>query len=87
MEVITMESLDSFIIIYPLTTMVICQTSSEGKAWITAEILDTCDKRRELRKNQFKPEGSKKYKEVNNNIKRCMKKAPKKKKKMDRRTV
>ena len=45
------------------------------KPWITAEILDLCDKRRELRKTRFEPEGSEKYKEVNNNIKRCMKKA------------
>ena len=45
------------------------------KPWITAEILDLCDKRRELRKKRFEPEGSEKYMEVNNNIKRCMKKA------------
>ena len=45
------------------------------KPWITAEILDLCDKRRELRKKSFEPEGSEKYKEVNNNIKRGMKKA------------
>ena len=45
------------------------------KPWITAEILDLCDKKRELRKKRFKPAGSEKYKEVNNNIKRCMKKA------------
>ena len=45
------------------------------KPWITADILDLCDKRRELRKTRFEPEGSEKYKEVNNNIKRCMKKA------------
>ena len=45
------------------------------KPWITAEILDPCDKRRELRKKRFEPEGSEKYKEVNNNIKSCMKKA------------
>ena len=44
------------------------------KTWITAEILDLCDNRRELRKKIFEPEGSEKYKEVNNNIKRCMKK-------------
>ena len=44
------------------------------KPWITAEILDLCDNRRELRKNRFEPEGSEKYTEVNN-IKRCMKKA------------
>ena len=45
------------------------------KTWITAEILDRCDKRRELKKKRFEPEGSEKYREVNNNIKRCMKKA------------
>ena len=45
------------------------------KTWITAEILDLCDKRRELRKERFEPEGSEKYKKVNNNIKSCMKKA------------
>ena len=36
--------------------------------WITAEILDLCDKRRELREKRFETEGSEKYKEVNNNI-------------------
>ena len=53
------------------------ETASEilGKPWVTEEILDLYDKRRELRKNRFEPEGSEKYKEVNNNIKRCMKKA------------
>ena len=45
------------------------------KTCITAEILDLYDKRRELRKKRFEPEGSEKYKEVNNNRKRCMKKA------------
>ena len=33
------------------------------------------DKRRELRKKRFRPEGSEKYTEVDNNIKKCMKKA------------
>ena len=45
------------------------------KPWITAEILNLCDKRRELRKKRFEPEGPEKYKEGHNNIKRCMKKA------------
>ena len=45
------------------------------KTRVTAEILDLGDKRRKLRKKRFKPEGSEKYKEVNNDIKRCMKKA------------
>ena len=45
------------------------------KAWVTAEILNLGDKSRELRENRFEPEGSEKYKEMNNKIKRCMKKA------------
>ena len=45
------------------------------KPWVTAEILDLCDKRRELRKKRFEPEGSENYKEVKNNIKRCVKRA------------
>ena len=45
------------------------------KPLVSAEILDLCDKRRELRKKRFEPEGSEKYKKVNNNIKRCLKKA------------
>ena len=45
------------------------------KPWITSEILDLCDKRRELKKKRFELEGAEKYKEVNNNINRCMKKA------------
>ena len=60
---------------------VVTETASEilgkhrqkKKTRITAEILDLCNKRRELRKKRFEPEGSEKYKEVNNNIKRCTK--------------
>ena len=47
------------------------------KPWVTAEILDLCDKRRELRKKGLRPEGPEKYKEVNINIKRCMKRIKK----------
>ena len=53
----------------------LANTVRRKKRWVTAEILDLCSKRRELRKKRFKPEGSEKYKEVNNNIKRCVKKA------------
>ena len=38
-------------------------------------MLDLCDKRRELRKKRLEPERSEKYKEVNNNTRRCIKKA------------
>ena len=32
------------------------------KPWVTTEILDMCDGRRELRKKRFEPQGSEKYK-------------------------
>ena len=48
---------------------------SRKKTLVTAEILNLWDKKRELRKNRFEPEGFEKYKKVSNNIKRCTKKA------------
>ena len=54
------------------TFYIYCQ---KKKKWITAELLDLCDKMRELRKKRFEPEGSEKYKQMNNNIKICTKKA------------
>ena len=45
------------------------------KLCVTDEILDLCDKRGELKKNSFEPEGSEEYNDANNNIKRCKKKA------------
>ena len=47
------------------------------KPWVTADILDLCDKRREPRKKKFEPQGAEKYMEVNNNIKRCTKRQSK----------
>ena len=60
-----------------LANIVKKKLKKKKKTWITAEILDLCDKRRELRKKRLEPEVSEKYKEVNNNIKRCTKKANK----------
>ena len=48
------------------------------KPCVTAEILYLCDQRTELRKKRFQPEGSEKYKEVNNNIERHVEKKQKK---------
>ena len=74
------KDIDSVITIF---NTAVTETASEilgkhcqkKKLWVTAEILDLCYKRRELRKERFEPEGSEKYKEVNNNIKMCIKKA------------
>ena len=59
-------------------TEILGKHRQKKKPWVTADILDLCDKRRELRKKKIEPEASEKYKEVNNNTKRCMKKAKKK---------
>ena len=59
-------------------TEILGKHSQKKKPWVTADILDLCNKRRELRKKQFEPEGSVTYREVNKNVKKCMKKAKEK---------
>ena len=50
-------------------------TPTRKKNWINAEIINLSGRRRDLRKKRSEPEGSEKYRQVNNNIKRCTKKA------------
>ena len=45
------------------------------KPWVTADILDLCDKRRELKKSKFETEGAKQYRAANQEVKKSMKKA------------
>ena len=54
------------------------------KTWVTVEILDLCDERRDPKKKRFEPDGSEKHKEVNNNTQEVHGKG---KRKLDRRTV
>ena len=56
------------------TSEILGKHRQKKKPWVTAEILDLCDRRRELRNKGFELEGSEKYREVNNNIKKCTKK-------------
>ena len=49
--------------------MILRKQRQKKKLWVTAEILDLCDKRRELRTKRFEFEGSEKYREVNNTTK------------------
>ena len=53
------------------------QKKKEKKTWLTADILDLCGKRRELKKKRFKPIGSETHEEMNNNILRCTKRKKK----------
>ncbi|XP_022239106.1 dynein heavy chain 8, axonemal-like [Limulus polyphemus] len=49
-----------------------CRTK---KPWVTPDISNLCEKRRELKKRKGNPEGMQKYREVNNKIKKGMMKA------------
>ena len=45
------------------------------KPWVTPEILDLCDQRRDLKKKTGEPEGAKDYREIKRNIRTEMKMA------------
>ena len=45
------------------------------KSWVTAEILDLCDQRRDLKKNRGEPEGAKDYRVIKRKIRTEMKMA------------
>ena len=45
------------------------------KPWVTTDILDLCDKCRELKKKKSEVEGAKQYREINQFIKKSMRKA------------
>ena len=53
------------------------QTPSERETWVTEDFLYLCDEMRELKKKRkrFNRERSEEYRKVNNNIKKCTKKA------------
>ena len=44
------------------------------KPWVTADLLDLCDKRRELKKKKKDAEGVRQYRAANQEIKKGMKK-------------
>ena len=45
------------------------------KPWVTRDILDLCDERRDLKKKWYETEGAKEYKEANKMIQKAVKKA------------
>ena len=45
------------------------------KPWVTRDVLDLCDERRNLKKKQYEAEGAKEYREANKRIQKAMKKA------------
>ena len=43
--------------------------------WVTRDVLDLCDERRNLKKKRYEAEGAKEYREANNRIQKAVKKA------------
>ena len=41
---------------------------SRKKPWVTKDVLDLCDERRDLKKKRYEAEGAKEYKEANRRI-------------------
>ena len=45
------------------------------KPWVTRDVLDLCDERRNLKKKRYEAEGAKEYREANKRIQKAVKKA------------
>ena len=45
------------------------------KPWVTKDVLDLCDERRDLKKKRYEAEGANEYKEANRRIQKAVKKA------------
>ena len=45
------------------------------KPWVTKDVLNLCDERRDLKKKRYKAEGAKEYREANRRIQKAVKKA------------
>ena len=44
------------------------------KQWVTKDVLDLCDERRDLKKKRYEAEGAKEYREANRRIQKAVKK-------------
>ena len=44
------------------------------KLWVTKDVLDLCDEKRDLKKKPYKAEGAKEYREANKRIQKAVKK-------------
>ena len=45
------------------------------KPWVTIDVLDLCDERRDLKKKRYEAEGAKEYREANRRIQKAVEKA------------
>ena len=44
------------------------------KPWVTKDVTDLCDERRDLKKKRYEAEGAKEYKEANRRIQKAVRK-------------
>ena len=49
--------------------------SRRKKSWITKDVLDLCDERRDLKKRRYEAEGANAYREANKRFQKAVKKA------------
>ena len=45
------------------------------KPWVTKDVLDLCDERRDLKKKRYEAKGAKEYREANRRIQKAVRKA------------
>ena len=45
------------------------------QSWVTRDVLDLCDDKRELKKKRYEAKGAKEYREANRRIQKAVKKA------------
>ena len=43
--------------------------------WVTRDVLDLCDERRDLKKRRYEEEGAKEYRKANKRVQKALKKA------------
>ena len=82
-QLIILDDKDTDVILLTNTFKIVTNTASAilgkhrrtKKPWVTADIVDLCDKRRELKRRKCDPEGAAKYGEVNKKVKQDMRRA------------
>ena len=57
------------------TSEILGKERRRKRPWVTKDVLDLCDERRDLKKKQYKIEGTKEYREANRWIQKAVKKA------------
>ena len=57
------------------TSEILGKERRRKKPWITKDVLDLCDERRDLKKKRYEAEGAKEYREANRRIQKAVKKA------------